>query len=95
MAVALRDRPELAGQLRVIESLGPSPIQPVVASRRLPAAVRAAVRDVLLGLGEDPAARPHLERALVERFAPVSAATYDPIRDMLEAAEAAGFLALR
>jgi phosphonate transport system substrate-binding protein len=30
LAVALRDDPDLAGRVRVIDSLGPSPIQPVV-----------------------------------------------------------------
>ena len=35
LAVALRERPELAERLRVVESFGPSTIQPVVAARRL------------------------------------------------------------
>jgi hypothetical protein len=65
-----------------------------VAARRLPEGLRAGVRDVLLGVGDDPAARPHLAGALVERFAPVSRETYEPIGAMLDAAEAAGFLTL-
>jgi phosphonate transport system substrate-binding protein len=95
LAVALRDRPELAEQLRVIDTLGPSPIQPVVAARRLPERLREDVREVLLSLRNDPAAAPHLGAALVDRFVAVGPATYDPIQHMLDAVEAAGFLALR
>ncbi|HXG09186.1 MAG TPA: PhnD/SsuA/transferrin family substrate-binding protein [Gemmataceae bacterium] len=95
LAVALRDRPELARQVRVIEVLGPSSIQPVVAARHLPEPLKAALRGALLEMGGDPAARPHLARALVERFTPVTDATYDDIRTMLTVVEAAGFLNLR
>jgi phosphonate transport system substrate-binding protein len=72
LAVTLRDRPELAGRLRVIDTLGPSPIQPVVAARRLPEPLRAAIRQVLLDLGGEPEARPYLAGALVEAFVAVS-----------------------
>jgi hypothetical protein len=40
-------------------------------------------------------ARPHLDRALVQGFAAVNDASYNDIRAMLAAAEAADFLALR
>jgi phosphonate transport system substrate-binding protein len=95
LAVAFREYPELASQLRVIETLGPSTIQPVVASRRLPAALRSDLRAALVELADDPAARPHLEHGLVERFAAVDDSDYDDIRAMLAVAEAAGFLTLR
>jgi phosphonate transport system substrate-binding protein len=95
LAVALRDRPELRRRLRVIDALGPSTIQPVVAARRLPEGIKAGLRDALLGMRHDPAARAPLARALVESFAPVTDATYDDIRHMLAVVEAAGFLHLR
>ena len=38
LAIELRDHPALAAELRVIEVLGPSTIQPVVAARHLPVA---------------------------------------------------------
>jgi phosphonate transport system substrate-binding protein len=95
LAVALRDRPALAERLRVIDTLGPSPVQPVVASRRLPESLREDVRDILVGLRHEAAAAPHLAQALVDGFVPVSAATYQPIREMLDAAEAAQFVTLR
>jgi ABC-type phosphate/phosphonate transport system substrate-binding protein len=67
----------------------------VVASRRLPQQLRIDLRAFLLALADDPVARPHLDRALVQGFAAVNDASYDDIRAMLAAAEAADFLALR
>jgi phosphonate transport system substrate-binding protein len=95
LAVALRARPGLAARVRVIDTLGPSTIQPVVASRRLPQRLRTDLRAFLLNLANDPVARPHLDRALVQGFEAVNDASYDDIRAMLAAAEAADFLALR
>src|SRR5215216_4592086 len=43
LAIELRDHPDLAAELRVIETLGPSTIQPVVAARHLPVDVKAAL----------------------------------------------------
>jgi phosphonate transport system substrate-binding protein len=95
LAVALRAQPELAAQLRIIDTLGPSTIQPVVAARRLPQRLRTDLRAFLLNLANDPVARPHLDFALVQGFEAVNDASYADIRAMLAAAEAADFLALR
>jgi len=95
LAIELRDHPNWASQLRVIDSLGPSSIQPVVVARHVPPATRAAVRDVLLAMGDDPGAAAALGKGFVRRFAPVTDAMYDDIRRMLAAAEAADFLTLR
>src|SRR5262249_59684045 len=94
LAVELRDRPELAERIRVIDALGPSPIQPVVAATRLPPALRAELRAALLAMADDPAARPELNRSFVERLVPMADADYDPIRRMLATVEAAGDLPL-
>jgi phosphonate transport system substrate-binding protein len=95
LAMTLRDRPELENRLRVIDTFGPSTVQPVVAVRRLPWRLREDIRAVLLAMAEDPAARARLAGGLVERFVPVSDSTYDDIRAMLAAAEAAAFLTIR
>jgi phosphonate transport system substrate-binding protein len=95
LAVELRDNPAWALQLRVIDSLGPSSIQPAVAARQLPEHVRADVRSVLLGMGDDANAKTALAYGFVERFASVTDSTYDDIRAMLFAAEAAGFMTLK
>ncbi len=89
LAVALRDAPELARQLRIIDTLGPSTIQPVVASRRLSPATRQAIQEVLLSLGDDPATRSRLAHGFIERFVTIDDADYDDIRRMRRAADAA------
>ena len=94
LEVELRDHPELAGQVRVVESLGPSTIQPVAVSRRVPDELREAIREVLITMADDSPVRERLARGLVERFVPVDAAAYDDIRTMLDACEAAGFMEL-
>jgi phosphonate transport system substrate-binding protein len=95
LAIELRDHPAWASQMRVIDSLGPSSIQPVVAARKLPPPIRAEVRRVLLAMGDDPRAAAALAQGFVNHFAPVTDATYDDIRKMLAAAEAADFMLLR
>lgn len=95
LAVELREHPELARKLRVIDTLGPSPIQPVVAARALPDDEKAAIRRQLLAMGDDPAERARLNYGFVDRFVAVRDADYDPIRRMLGAAEAIGFMTLR
>ncbi len=95
LAVTLRAQPELAAQVRIIDTLGPSTIQPVVAARRLPQRLRTHLRAFLLNLANDPVARPHLDRAHVLRFEAVNDASYTDIRAMLATAEAAEFLTLR
>jgi phosphonate transport system substrate-binding protein len=95
LSLELRDRPELASKLRVIDMLGPSTIQPVVAARRVSAVVREGVRAALLGMGDDPSAREFLDRGLIERFVRADPASYDDIRRMTRAAEDAHFLVLR
>jgi phosphonate transport system substrate-binding protein len=94
LAIELRDHPDFAGELRVIEALGPSTIQPVVAARHLPIEVKAALRVALLRLGNDPSARKELGRGFVDHFVPVTDSDYDDIRGMVTAAEQTGFLTL-
>jgi phosphonate transport system substrate-binding protein len=72
LALALARSPALAGRLRVLETWGPHPIQPLVVATRLPAATRARLRDALLSLSADP----RLARWRVLGFAPVSEADY-------------------
>jgi phosphonate transport system substrate-binding protein len=95
LAIELRDHPELAERVRVVDVLGPSTIQPVAVSRRVPEDLREAIQDVLVTMGEDPALRERLGVGLIERFVPVDAASYDDIRMMVAACEEAGFLELR
>jgi phosphonate transport system substrate-binding protein len=95
LGMELRDHPDLAEQVRVVEALGPSTIQPVAVSRRVPEDFREAIREVLVTMADDPEVRVQLGLALVERFVPVDAGSYDDIRRMVDACEAAGFMELR
>lgn len=81
-----------AAAVRVVESLGPTGICPLVASTKLDPGVRAAVREHLAAMHEDAAGREILGGALVERFAVVDDHNYDDIRALKSAAEKAGFL---
>jgi phosphonate transport system substrate-binding protein len=95
LALALREEPALATELRVIATLGPSTIQPVVAAGWLPEALREDLRQALVALAGDPEARTWLDRGLVERFVAVEDADYDGLRRMRAACAAAGLLRLR
>ena len=95
LAVALRTDASLRDRVRVIDALGPSTIQPVAVSKRLPSELREAVRGALVEMHVDPEARAGLAHGMVERFVPVGPGDYDDIRMMLDAVEAAGFTVLR
>jgi phosphonate transport system substrate-binding protein len=95
LEVALRDDAALRRNLRVIDALGPSTIQPVAVSKRLPTDLREEIRGGLLALGDDPSCRERLDVGLVDRFVAVDASSYDDIRMMVDACEAAGFTEIR
>jgi phosphonate transport system substrate-binding protein len=86
LAVAVRDEPDLAERLCVVDTLGPAPMQPVVAARRLPAGLRLEIRHLLASMHEGPQGRDVLALGVVERFAEVDDGTYDPILHLLAAA---------
>jgi phosphonate transport system substrate-binding protein len=95
LALTLRDHPGLADGLRVIDSFGPSTVQPVVVASWLPGPLKEAVRAALVEMADEPAARAALARGMVERFVPVTDGSYDDLRRMRAACAAAGFLTLR
>jgi phosphonate transport system substrate-binding protein len=95
LSLELRDHAELAERIRVVEAFGPSTIQPVAVSTRVPESLREAIRDVVVTMARDPAVRERLALGLVERFVAIDAAAYDDIRMMVDACEVAGFLDLR
>ena len=91
--LAARRDPRLRRDLRVIDVLGPSTIQPVVASaRRLNASQRANARDALVAMHADPTDRPTLRSAGIDRFVAIADADYDDIRSMFDVVLASGLL---
>ncbi len=95
LALTLRDHPELADGLRVIDSFGPSTVQPVAVASWLPALLKEGIRAALVDMAEGDAGRQALARGLVERFVAVTDGCYDDLRRMRAACAAAGLLTLR
>jgi phosphonate transport system substrate-binding protein len=84
---AVNERPELAKLLRVIETLGPSPIPPWVLSLTMPARGQRQLRSLLLNMHRDQLGRRILRAAQIARFLAACDQDYDPIRRMAQAAE--------
>jgi len=71
------------GSLRIVERLGPWPVQPLVARSDLDPTELANVRDALLASSRDPLMQAELEAASLVGFVPVTADHYLPIRSAL------------
>ena len=82
MEMELQEHPWLAGCLRVIHTLGPSPIPPAIAAPHLPEGPRRAVREALLRLHQTEAGRRLLALGCFSRFEAVADHDYAPIRRM-------------
>jgi len=91
LGVEMRDHPELAERIRVIGTLGPSTIQPLVATAAVPAKLRQEVTEIVVSLGTTDSDRRGLSAGMVERFVANDDSAYGDIRSKLEAVEAAGF----
>jgi ABC-type phosphate/phosphonate transport system substrate-binding protein len=87
LALLMRDHAPLARELRVIDTFGPSTIQPIVAGKHLPRSLRCDIRAALLEMSDDQTAKPALTNACIERFVRVSDSDYDDIRRMLAVAQ--------
>jgi phosphonate transport system substrate-binding protein len=86
-------RPALRRELRTLAVLGPSTIQPVVASTiRLSGRERRQVTEALLELDGDSLGRRVLAACGIRRFVAIDDAAYDDIRRMLATVEAAEML---
>ncbi|MEQ1893031.1 MAG: PhnD/SsuA/transferrin family substrate-binding protein, partial [Planctomycetota bacterium] len=70
-------------RVRVLESYGPYPVQPVVVRSALSAELQQAIADALLAMHADPAGARVLAQAGVLRFAPVDPRDYDFERALL------------
>lgn len=87
LAIRLARQPHLANQLRVIDVLGPSSIQPVVVRSNLPTQLKQTIQNALVTMPPHPT----FADAQIERFVRVDDYQYDDIRAMVEAAENANF----
>jgi ergothioneine biosynthesis protein EgtB len=92
--VALRQHPTLVRRLRVVDTLGPSTIQPIVAARHLPDSIKVQLREMLVEMHRSRPARAALAHGCVERFVAVKDSDYNDIRAMLHVSHAAGEAAI-
>ncbi len=90
---SLSEDPALVDRIRVVNVLGPSTVQPVVASvDHLTHRDRASIRDVLVSLADDADASAALDAAEVARFVAVNAHAYADIGRMFDRVVRAGLL---
>ena len=75
-------RQDLVDGIRVVDTIGPSPIPPWVISRRVPETLRGAIRALLLNLHTQPFGKVMLERAGLKRFVVAEDDDYNSIRAM-------------
>jgi phosphonate transport system substrate-binding protein len=83
----LERAPYLRDDIRIIDTMGPSPMPPWVMRGDLPVAFKQSLRKVFLDMGEDADGRKILSTWGMARFDPVDDAAYDSIRLMSSAAE--------
>ena len=86
LEIELSRHPDISQQIRIIDTLGPSPIPPYVISTSLPLELRQRIRSILLDMHNHPSGQTILQQAAMLRFAAVTDADYDPIREMEKAA---------
>ncbi len=87
LELELERRPELKEQLRIVATLGPSPIPPWVTTKSVPPDLRDAIRRVFWEMHEDAEGQALLDAGQMARMAPVQDEDYDPIREMARLAE--------
>ena len=78
----LAEDPTLAGRVNVIERWGPYGINPIVVNPRLDPEMKGLLRDMLLGMDEDPAGRQVLKDIRIDRFITPDDSIYDSVREM-------------
>lgn len=82
-----RRDPSLGSRLRIVDSLGPSPIPPWVVQRSLARDLRGRLRELLLTMHHLPEGRAILSQGHMTRFAHVEDSDYDSIRHMARLAD--------
>lgn len=85
-------RPAVMEQLRIVETLGPSPIPPWVVSTQVDLSLRRQLRDLLLSMHRSDTGQRILQSGALERFVAAEDGDYDPIRLMARQAEAVSMI---
>jgi phosphonate transport system substrate-binding protein len=88
MDVLLQNCGDIAEKIRILSTLGPSTIPPVVAATRLDEQLKRRIRMALLTMHSDEEAASKLHEGLIGRFLPIMDTDYDDIREMFTQVEA-------
>ena len=78
----ISNNPSLLPKIRIIHSLGPSPVPPWVVSKNTPHELTSAVRDLVLKMHLDEKGMRLLRKGNMRMFKPVTDDDYNPIREM-------------
>ncbi|MEO5969514.1 MAG: phosphate/phosphite/phosphonate ABC transporter substrate-binding protein [Bdellovibrionia bacterium] len=87
--------PEFASRIKVIESLGPAPIPPVVVSSHLSTSQLELIRKSFIEMHTNPEGQAILNEALLNRFVTVIDQDYQSIQIIRDEALKAGFSKIR
>jgi len=90
LEMEFKQRPERRAAFRVIESLGPAGMPPLMAATRLPVEHRQRLTQALEAMHQNPGGQAILAEGGVRRFASVTDRNYDDVRQTLRALEQAG-----
>ncbi|WP_416668859.1 phosphate/phosphite/phosphonate ABC transporter substrate-binding protein [Egbenema bharatensis] len=88
----LRTVPEFAHQLRVIESISPCPMPPMIVAQRLGGTLIEHIRTALLNPGDS--LKHTMTQAGIQRYEPVSVERYQELADAYEAVLKAGYASI-
>lgn len=88
----LRNFPEFSPHLRVIESIGPCPMPPVVAAQRLGKAFIHSLQSALCQ--PDAELQAAMARSHIQRYVPVQSEDYTQLATLYDTAVAAGYEAI-
>jgi phosphonate transport system substrate-binding protein len=88
---ALKTQPQIRAQIRIIDTLGPSPIPPLVIQKSVPPELTRQIRNLLLQMHEDVEGRTVLASGDLVRFTAVQDSDYNLIRQMNQRAQTVTF----
>ncbi len=87
LELELERDPRLADRIRIIETLGPSPIPPWVVASSVSPEIQGTIREVFVQMHKHPEGREILASGQIDRFAVVEDRDYDAIREMARQAQ--------
>lgn len=76
----LKNNPELAKKLRVIEETDPVPTGPVVIRSDFPTAEKEQIREIFYNMSNEPTLKPFMTQVMIDQFVPASPSAYDELR---------------